>query len=163
MNLLNCINNEFQRKINILFDTCCAIPQIWYFLRQGLWSGTGEVEKVKILLLQLLSFLLRETWNRDGSKGNFSKLPLLIPDSWALQVLRHFSSFLNSISCLSVVSRYIFQGIFLSLNLLSRDLILYSYWLVILNKRFVFINWARVFAPYFTGAGQSFLSPRNFL
>ena len=160
MNLLNCINNEFQWKINILFDTCFALPQIWYFLSQGLESGTGKVEKI----LQLLSFLLRETWNCEGNKGNFSKLLLLIPDSWALQVLRHFLSFLNSISCLSVVSTYIYsKDFFCHETSLSRDLILYSYWLVILHKRFVFINWARVFAPYFTGAGQSFLSPRDFL
>ena len=30
-------------KINILFDTCCALPQILYCFRHGLRSGTGEV------------------------------------------------------------------------------------------------------------------------
>ena len=30
-------------NINILLDTCCALPLTLYFLRQELRSGTGEV------------------------------------------------------------------------------------------------------------------------
>ena len=86
---------------------------------------------------------------------------LLILDSWALPIIRHDSTpylYQLFICCFSQ-----FQWFFLSLNLLSRDLIIDSYWLMFLYTRNMFIDWAHFNGSDFTGAGKSFLKARVFL
>ena len=61
---------------------------------------------------------------------------------------KHFQLNLNSI--LSVLA--------CNFNLISRDIILQSYWLMFLHRRFIFMDEAHFLGFKFTGAVQSFLN-----
>ena len=65
----------------------------------------------------------------------------------------HFQSILNSI--LSVLAG--------NFNLISRDIILQSYWLMFLHRRFIFTDKTYVLGFKFTGAVQSLLSSDDHL
>ena len=66
---------------------------------------------------------------------------------------KHFQLNLNSI--LSVLAG--------NFNLISRDIILQSYWLMFLHRRFIFTDWAYFLALKFTGAVLSCLNSDDHL
>ena len=124
-------------------------------------SGVQEPE----LLLEMVSLLQRQVRNREGSIGgrNFSKLLPLITESQVFQGSR-FQTLLMflefNLNQLSICCFYLFQGIVLSLNLVSCDLTVDSDWLMFLYTQFIFTDWAHFLGSEFTGTQQSFLNSR---